>query len=723
VTCCSVVVAQLRASVRGAVSIIAALAAGLVPVAPALAGECPNEQLRSENSSTRLPDCRGYEQVTPAGLYNAEFNALSPDGGTVFWASGGGVAGLTPDTNIGSAYVRLFGTTRGTAGWAQSSSTNFSPESPAPYLFVGSTADGSAPFVISRTRESPENTYPVSFGSNIYSVRGNGQPLLVSHDEHGQPLVEEQTGLKGPVLVSGDGTHVAFSTDVPLTAIAAGTDGGPYVYEADAAGNVSLVSVMPDGRLPTPGAGAGLGSTPPAERAGQGVVANAVSANGATVFFNSSEQYDPAAPPGAGTQVFMHRAGSTIDVSNGTEGASFDGASSDGNKVVFSDTSGNIYEFDSATNTLAPVSSGAGNVHTFLTMSADGSHVYFASSLHLDPTAPPYVGDPLLYESAKGHVTYIATLTQQDVTRLTTPTVAKGEPEEDRTGTAALGPMRATPDGEHLVFESERPLTPDDANEEPGRTNVYEYTDGHGLVRVSQGSLPGSGNGPYNATIGSQQQLPDFGVNLGEATPFTFGTAQTDGRARTDSGAVFFSSREALAEGATDGPLHVYEWNEGNTYLISPAGADVADAHYLENSADGSDVYFSTTEAVLPSDTNRGWVNIWDARVDGGFPGLSLPGPCASNECPVSPPLARTTPPSTTFSGPGNPVPSLGAPSAQATSTAKRRPPTRAQNLSKALRACRSKQHNKRRRATCERRAKQQYGARSKPTKSVRRPR
>jgi Tol biopolymer transport system component len=701
--------------------------------AAAVLAPCPNEQLRAENSSTQLPDCRAYEQVTPAGPYDTVFNAVSPDGDTVFFASSGAIAGLPPEANNARTYVRMFGVSRSGEGWGLSSLTDFTAQLFHNYPFVGSSADGSRMFVTSTTVESGENTPQEALALNLYETVNGGPPLLVSHDSTGNPLRgNKHTGLMGPVVVSSDGTHLVFSSGSPLTAVAAASGGGPYVYEADSAGNVSLVSVMSGGELPSPSAGAALGSATAGEQIANGVVANAVSTDGSTVFFNSSEQYDLSAPAGTGTQVFMHRGGSTLDVSNGTENASFDEASSSGSNVVFSDGSKNLWEFDSTTHTLIPVSSGAGGLNEFLTMSADGSHVYFVSDLQLDPSGPP-AGGKFLYEWANGQVTYIATLSEIDRERLTAPPsgptfetrtipregeVPGGEGQGDRTGTDALGPIRATADGAHLVFESERPLTPDDHNQEVGRLNVYEYTDGKGLARVSQGSLPGSGNGPYEATIGSWQQGVEFDPGTTEeGHPFTFGVGQTDGRALAEDGSVFFSSREALADGGTNGPLHVYEWKEGHTYLISPAGAEATDAQYLENGADGANVYFSTTQAVLPSDTNGGWVNVWDARVDGGFHGPPRANPCAENECPVSLPVATGTPPSMTFGGPGNPTAGVSPPTTQSNAVAKPKPLTRTQILLKALKSCRARQHNKHKRVVCESRAKKQYRAKSTATK------
>jgi hypothetical protein len=663
-----------------------------------------------------LPECRAYERVSPAGPYSSEFNAVSANGNTVFFASSGGIEGLAPDFNNGNSAVRMFGATRGGQGWSLSFRASFPVEEGSifhTYPFIGASANGTPMFVTAAHRESPENTQPENLAVNLYAVAGNDPPLLLSHDVGGDPLSGNSLrGLMGPVVASANGTSVAFSSGTPLTAAAAAAGGGPYVYEVDSAGNISLVSVKADGELPSPNGGAGLGSSSPGEQVGLGVITNAVSAEGTTVFFNSKEQYDLAAPSGLGTQLFMHHAGSTSDVSKGIESASFDGAATDGEAVAFTDGSQNIYEFAAATNRITLISSGVGGLNTFLTMSADGSHVYFASDQQLGPEVPPYAGEPFLYQWAAGRITYIATLSQRDLSRLTSVTTPRadvgGGPEgqRDATGAVALGPIRATTNGAHLAFESERRLTEDDHNEEAGRINVYEYNEGEGLVRVSQGETPGSGNGPYSATIGSWQERPDFAGRSGVEVPFTFGSSQTDGRVLSEAGAVFFSSREALVAGATNGALHLYEWTDGDTYLISPPGPEVTDAQYLENSPDGANVYFSTTQGVLPSDTNSGWVNIWDARVNGGFPGAPPSNPCAENECPVSVPPAR-------FSGPGNLMPGAPAAIKRASDAAKPKTLTRAQKLATALKTC-GKDKKRGARKQCEKAARSKYGTTTK---------
>jgi hypothetical protein len=51
-------------------------------------------------------------------------------------------------------------------------------------------------------------------------------------------------------------------------------------------------------------------------------------------------------------------------------------------------------------------------------------------------------------------------------------------------------------------------------------------------------------------------------------------------------------------------------------------------------SADGADVFFSTTDSLVPQDHNGRFAKIYDARTNGGFLAPVEPAPCvAADEC------------------------------------------------------------------------------------------
>lgn len=77
--------ADLRGSLNARGSILSSLAAVLavlafVPVAAGAEAPCPNEQLRVEDHSTTLPDCRAYEQVSPPFKDGQTLQLLLQDG-------------------------------------------------------------------------------------------------------------------------------------------------------------------------------------------------------------------------------------------------------------------------------------------------------------------------------------------------------------------------------------------------------------------------------------------------------------------------------------------------------------------------------------------------------------------------------------------------------------------------------------------------------------------
>ncbi len=211
-------------------------------------------------------------------------------------------------------------------------------------------------------------------------------------------------------------------------------------------------------------------------------------------------------------------------------------------------------------------------------------------------------------------------------------------------------PSFTTPNGEYLVFVSEAVEVPGphglpELVYEPrgeGHNELYRYdaTDGSVMcVSCGEGVAPDEGN-----------MLEPTAVDGAHAILLTDNETPSFVQMSENGQEVFFETTAQLVPQDTNSPMEVesstsgtpgmdvYEWeadgsgdcrlSQGCTYLLS-SGEEVGPAKFLGASKNGENVFFATAAQLLPQATPE-FTNIYDARVDGGFPQQAPPLPCLS---------------------------------------------------------------------------------------------
>jgi hypothetical protein len=484
--------------------------------------------------------------------------------------------------------------------------------------------------------------------------------------------------------------------------------------------------------------------------------AHLVSADGSAVFFQDVRQLTVAAPGPAIENVYMRVGDVTTLISSAAQrtlpttvapsDSFFGDATPDGRSVFFetasqlTDGDGNasvdVYRYDVPTgqvslvsavgNTQSAAANGTGSY--FVTASADGSHVYLASRDDLDPNSAPPGRAWKLYERVGERTRFIAL--DPELARLendTTPNTPEcGGLKSAETGGEGGGfggggcdqveTMRATATGSRLIFESSQPLTPDAASglecltkieiinngEKPGQgCNIYIYDDVTGTI-----TLLSRGTATDGAFLTRSPALSQTGAD----TP-TWPLSQPSLMSE-DGGRVFFSSRDALLPGAVGGLDNIYMWSEGALILVSPPN-ETSDAIYDGNSTNGSQVFFHSRQSLIPGADNHGQFAIYDAQIGGDPPPEGPSDPPAVPQQVASAPVQALT-----VNAAAVPTPPPVAVSAEPTtppliSAKPPKPLTRAQELARALKACKAK-HNNKKRAECRALAVKKYAAKPK---------
>ncbi|HEX3390958.1 MAG TPA: hypothetical protein VHS55_00170 [Solirubrobacteraceae bacterium] len=532
---------------------------------------------------------------------------------------------------------------------------------------------------------------------------------------------------------------------------------------------VRLVTVLPGGK-PVDGALAGSTRNSLETKSLPRNVADyrhAVSADGSRIFFEAEGnlyvrenggQPPSAIAPGStavnGEQCTEPEKACTIQLDLPGKGApgsggggKWLGANTEGTKVFFTDeasggltsttqtgSGANLYEYElpsapDTTGTLVDLSPATkAEVLGVSDTSEDGSYVYFVASGKLtgkDKVAgrspeesEPSQGADNLYVNHEGAITFIATLSSEDLCDWTSDTGCNlkepGNPEQ----TGLTG--RVSGNGLYLAFNSVNGLTGYN-NAGPGcvevRTGGQHYVAGSCeeiFLYEAEGNHLACVSCNPNGVPSADGAVIDWPA--GPDRDSTIIRNAYPQRNVSDAGQVFFETPEALSpQQDTNGLRDVYEYEHGSLHLMS-SGTSTAPSFFLDATPSGSDVFFATAQKLLPRDTESTY-NIYDTRVGGGFPEPAASGPpCSGESCREAVVTAPTfaTPGSASFVGAGN----LTAPRSTLP-----KPRTAAQikveKLARALKACRARK-NRHKWAVCESRARKQYGHSSNAKKSAR---
>jgi hypothetical protein len=413
---------------------------------------------------------------------------------------------------------------------------------------------------------------------------------------------------------SPDLRHVVLSTCAALSAEATevplgeGCDPGEAnLYEWSPGAGLGLVNLLPGEAQGTPGATLGA-------------QAGAVAADGSRVYWSD------------GANLYLRTPGLTRQVDETAGGGGvFETASADGS-VAFFTKAGHLWRYDALAHSSADIAP-SGGVQGVLGASEDGSHLYYLTAAGL-----------FLWHGGA--------------------TVKAAAGADASTYPPTTGAARVSPDGAHLAFVSTAPLTAFDNTEatppacgdpEAGGdrcSELYLYSAGANTLVCASCRAAGRPTGP--ATIPG-------------AIPNGVGSRAVDSykpRALTVDGArLFFDSRDPLVATDTNNDWDVYQWEargagdcvrSGGCIALISSGRAEGGASFVDASSDGADVFFLTDGSLVASDP--GSVDLYDARIGGGFPVAPEPIPCQGNACQSLPPEPTDPSLATLIPGLGNPA-------------------------------------------------------------------
>jgi hypothetical protein len=680
-----------------------------------------------------LPDGRSWELVSPPDKHQAVLrdpsvpHQASADGSAIAYMANGPIVAYPPGNQV---LITTVLSTRGPAGW-------FSRDVATPhdtvvgYQFTGTEYKLFSPDLSLGAVEPGGETalppLPESAERTLYERHADGgyEAIVTSANvTSGEKFANK---LKF-VNAAPDLAHVVLKSTVQLTGTAIPGEG---LYEWSAARppseQLQLVSVLPGGtaaRCPELGG-----------RENGTVQRRAISNDGSRVVWSS-----PAAPGCDGGLYLRDTVRKETVLIAGGEATFQIASAGEPTRVFFTPTkqTGELYVCEVLEEAgklkcrlpLPDLAPGVqGNV---LGSSEDGSYVYFVAGNVL--TAAHYNGAG--WESRP-----VATLSAADA--------------NDWSIHPYQQTARVSPDGRYVAFMSERSLTGYDnrdalSGERDEEVFLYDWQSNRRVCASCDptGARPAGVEDSKEANGGTGPLVDNRGVWNGRWLAGLTPGWTADGeypplyqsRYLSDNGRLFFDSPDALVPRDGNGAWDVYQYEPAGVGDCTPSSATYSPASggcvglissgtsgeesaFVDASATGGrdaeghegggDVFFQTTAKLVSQDYDTA-LDLYDAHECTNsapcFPPASVSSPeCSKTDSCRAAPLPQPgifgPSGSATFSGAGNVV--VGA----STPAVKPRSLTRAQKLSKALRACRKK--SRRKRAVCERQARKSYAAKA----------
>jgi hypothetical protein len=671
---------------------------------------CPANAAFRIGLSQRLPNCRAYEMVSPvdknggdiktpvqltgypASLYQS---ALSGEGFAFSSYRSFGPAQGAPFANQYLAH-RVAGVAWESANISPPRSrsfyeTNFSIES----TYKAFSQELEHAWLLQDSEPTLAVGAPVGFPDLYRRENADGSYRALNPTPPPTSLPE----LFYPELqgVSADGGEAIFKVKDKLTEDAA--PGGTYqVYEAYGEGQLRLVSMTPAGNASTEQASAGTNNnTPNAGSTRLASVTNALSADGSRVFWSANTEPDGVGPGKiyvrlnatqpqsvvSGGKCVEPAKACTVPVSqkgetrSGAVRSQYEIAAVDGSRALFialKPEAGvfDLYSYDVASNKVELI---AGEVdRDILGASDDATRVYFPSKEVLTGANAqgnkPTAGSENLYlydanKSGAERFRYVATLVGLDLGD-------EGTSSIDKTSVYHTG--RVSGNAETAIFTSVGSPTGydnDDAVSGEPSAEVYRYD---ATAAGGAGQLLCLSCNPTGARPVARHLKNVGGAFLWWAAATLPGGVNTlyYPRSLTDEGRrVYFNAYDSLLPTDTNGRADVYQWeapgaggctesstsysppNGGCLSLIS-SGTSRSDSDFLDSSASGQDVFFTTSESLLPQDP--GLIDVYDAREGGGMPQPPARAPTCEGESCLGPAAVPPdqTPASAVYVGPGN---------------------------------------------------------------------